>query len=144
VSPEAVFRICNATALIGWIAVAVAPRRRWAAPVLAGALLPLLLAGVYAAVIAARFGRGPGGFGSLAQVAQLFSDPWLLLAGWVHYLAFDLFIGSWEARDAARRGIPHWVLLPCLALTFLLGPIGLLLYFAARFAVARRLDAAET
>jgi len=50
----------------------------------------------------------------------------LLLAGWVHYLAFDLFIGSWEVEDAAANGIPHWLLLPCLFLTLMVGPVGLL------------------
>ncbi len=54
-----------------------------------------------------HFGGSKGGSGSLAEVSMLFQDPWLLLAGWVHYLAFDLFIGSWEARDAARSGIPY-------------------------------------
>jgi hypothetical protein len=56
----------------------------------------------------------------------------LLLAGWIHYLAFDLFVGSWEARDARQRGVPHLALVPCLALTFLFGPAGWLLYGAVR------------
>ena len=102
-----------------------------------GAILPLLLAVLYAGLIAANFGKSQGGFGSLAGVAQLFSNPWLLLAGWVHYLAFDLFIGSWEVRDARNRGIAHWMVIPCLALTFFFGPVGLLLYFLLRIAKAR-------
>ena len=55
----------------------------------------------------------------------LLSSPQALLAGWVHYLVFDLWVGSWEAED---NSLPHWLLLPCLALTFLAGPTGLLLY----------------
>jgi hypothetical protein len=58
----------------------------------------------------------------------LFTDHWLVLAGWVHYLAFDLFIGSWQVRDARRNRVPFLLVLPCLLLTFLFGPIGLLLY----------------
>jgi len=61
------------------------------------------------------------------------------LAGWVHYLAFDLFIGSWEVRDANRHGIPPWAIIPSLILTFLFGPMGLLLYFLIRIARIRRL-----
>jgi hypothetical protein len=72
-------------------------------------------------------------------VAALFENHWLLLAGWVHYLAFDLFIGSWEVRDAAKNGIAHWMVIPCLVLTFLFGPIGLLLYFLLRVARVRSL-----
>jgi hypothetical protein len=64
-------------------------------------------------------------------VAQLFADPWLLLAGWLHYLAFDLLVGTWEARDSIERGVPRWILVPCLFLTFMFGPAGWLAYVAA-------------
>lgn len=77
-------------------------------------------------------GDSAGGFGSLAEVALLFQKDEALLAGWIHYLAFDLFVGMWEASDAAKRNINRWLLLPCLILTFMLGPIGLLLYFIIR------------
>ena len=85
------------------------------------------------------FGRTQGDFNSLAGVAQLFQNPKALLAGWIHYLAFDLFIGSWEVRDAGRAGLHHLLVVPCLVLTFLFGPVGLLLYFALRAALRRRL-----
>ena len=65
-----------------------------------------------------------------------------LLAGWVHYLAFDLFIGAWETRDAAARGVPHAWVVPCLLMTFLLGPIGLLAYLAIRGLRVRTLELA--
>jgi hypothetical protein len=71
-------------------------------------------------------------------VQKLFADPWLLLAGWVHYLVFDLFIGSWEVRDAGRLGIPHLLVVPCLVLSFLFGPAGLLLYGIVRAVRTRR------
>ena len=70
----------------------------------------------------------------------LFSEPWILLAGWTHYLAFDLLVGNWEMRDATTRGLPYWLVLPCLVLTFLFGPAGWLLYAIVRLsrrAVAR-------
>jgi len=75
-------------------------------------------------------------------VAQLFENHWLLLAGWVHYLAFDLFIGAWETRDAMARRIPRLLLAPCLVLTFMLGPIGLLCYHAVRARSNEPLDVA--
>jgi hypothetical protein len=55
----------------------------------------------------------------------------------VHYLAFDLFVGGWQVRDAAQRGVPHLALVPALALTFLFGPVGLLVYFGGRAAFGR-------
>lgn len=90
------------------------------------------IAGAYGALIATHFGGSRGGFRSFARVAALFSDPWLLLAGWIHYFAFDLFIGSWEVRDAQRIGLPHWAVVPLLLLAFMLGPLGPLVYFAGR------------
>jgi hypothetical protein len=92
----------------------------------------VLLAIVYTALIAINFFGSPGGFSSLPDVALLFSNPWLLLAGWTHYLAFDLLVGTWEARDARDRGVSHLLLVPCLVLTFLFGPAGWLLYQGLR------------
>ena len=129
-NPETVFSLANGLALLGWISLALVPRRT--SHLIAGALIPLGLAIAYASLLGARMGHTQGSFSSLAQVALLFSDPWLLLAGWIHYLAFDLFIGSWEARDAERSGVPRWALTICLFLTFLIGPVGLLAYLGAR------------
>lgn len=136
-TPESAFSLASAFALCSWVLLALFPGRRSVTVVWAGAVLPALLALLYLALLAARLGHAQGGFGSLAEVQRLFSDPWLLLAGWVHYLAFDLFIGAWEARDAARRGVPRWALLPCLLLTFLVGPVGLLAWLGTRAALAR-------
>jgi hypothetical protein len=135
VTPDALFGVCNLVAVAGWLALIVALWTRRPASLAAtfgGTVIPLTLALVYLALIASHIAGAPGGFSTLQAVADLFSNRWLLLAGWVHYLAFDLFIGSWEARDAARHGIPHLLVIPCLALTFLFGPVGLLLYFALR------------
>jgi hypothetical protein len=95
-------------------------------------IVPLFLAVLYTAIVVSMFGRVPGGFSTLAGVGALFSNPWLLLAGWVHYLAFDLLVGSWELEDASERGIPHLMVVPCLLLTFLFGPAGWLLYRIVR------------
>ena len=87
---------------------------------------------VYVTLIAMRFGRTRGGFDSLVGVAALFQDPWILLAGWVHYLAFDLLVGVWEVRDAESHGVTRGRLMICLVLTFLFGPAGWLLYRVLR------------
>lgn len=128
---ETTFSACSTLALVGWLVLILAPRSRYAR-LAAGVGIPLALSVVYAVLIARYFPSADGGFGSLAEVTRLFANPALLLAGWVHYLAFDLFIGGWEVRDAGRHGVPHMVVIPCLVLTFMLGPIGLLTYFAVR------------
>jgi hypothetical protein len=129
---EQVFSIANRLAILGWIVLIFAGRRRWVASLITGVFLPLLLAVTYCILLATHWGEGSGGFGTLAGVAALFANPWILLAGWIHYLAFDMFIGSWEVRDAQHRGISHLLVIPCLILTFIFGPAGLLLYFAIR------------
>lgn len=131
-TPEQIFPIVNLIALGGWFLLAALPRRHALVDRIAGAAIPALLASVYVALVAASWFGSRGGFSSLEDVATLFENRWLLLAGWTHYLAFDLLVGSWEARDARERRMPHLVLLPCLALTFLFGPLGWLLYLGCR------------
>jgi hypothetical protein len=129
-TPELVFSIANVVAVLSWLMLVVLPRQRWVANALVGVAVPTALAGVYSALVAANWGSSPGGFSTLADVALLFGDPWLLLAGWVHYLCFDLLIGCWEVGDARERGVPHALVVPCLLLTFMFGPAGWLLYRA--------------
>ena len=105
--------------------------------------VPAALGIVYLTLLVMNTPPEGAGFASLAQVERLFSSQWLLLAGWVHYLAFDLFIGAWEVRDAMRLNVPHLLVIPCLVLTFLVGPVGLLLYFIIRLAVVRKLPGRE-
>ena len=131
-SPDQIFSIVNLIALLSWVLLAAWPRQHRVPQIVAGLVVPALLATVYVAIIATKWGEGDGGFSSLKDVATLFGNPWLLLAGWTHYLAFDLFVGSWEVRDARDRGIPHLLVVPCLALTFLFGPAGWLLYLGLR------------
>lgn len=128
---DTIFSACSSLALLGWVLLLFLPRQRHI-QLVAGIGIPLAISVVYAALIALYFGRSEGGFATLAGVARLFQNPALLLAGWVHYLAFDLFIGAWETRDAHQHGVPHLLVVPCLLLTFILGPIGLLTYFAIR------------
>jgi hypothetical protein len=118
--------------MAAWLSLIFLPRMRWTSMVVP-VVMPSVLAVIYVVLIAATLARSEGGFSSLAGVRSLFDNPWMLLAGWTHYLAFDLFIGGWEVRDAQRRGIPHLLIVPALVLTFLLGPAGWLLYLAIRW-----------
>ena len=138
-TPESVFSLANFVAIAGWLVLIFAGRRRWAGTLVTGAVLPLLFTILYSGLIVIHWKDGDGGFGTLRAVQALFSNQWLLLAGWVHYLAFDLFIGSWEVRDAKEHDVPHWLVVPSLILTFLFGPAGLLLYFVIRVLMTRQL-----
>ena len=128
---ERMFSLASTLAAVGWLLLIILPKRPLVVHV-AGVFFPLILALMYLYFIATNFRGADGGFGSLADVATLFQKRELLLAGWIHYLCFDLFIGAWEVRDAQRHGIPHLVVIPCLIMTFMLGPMGLLAYWAVR------------
>jgi len=130
-TPEQLFSVANTVALVAWLALILFQRHRWATNVVVVAAVSMFAA-TYVPLIAARFFGSSGGFSSLAGVATLFADPWLMVAGWLHYLAFDLLVGRWEAQDAASRGLSPWLVAPCLLMTFMFGPAGWLLYMSIR------------
>lgn len=128
-TPDQLFIVTNPLAAVGWLALVATPGRRWAR-LLAGRAIPLVFAVGYLLMFVLHVSGSQGSFSTLRGVWELFQNPWLLLAGWVHYLAFDLVVGAWEAEDSAARGISRWLVAPCLLLTFLAGPIGFLVYNA--------------
>lgn len=134
-SPDQTFSLANTLALAGWIALAVSPpSARWTPWTwrVTGRLLPLAFALAYVVLLVTAPPAPGGGFGSIAAVRALFAVDAALTAGWVHYLAFDLFVGTWIAQRAALLGLHHLAVLPLLALTFVLGPAGLLAFFVLR------------
>lgn len=134
---ETIFSIANTLALISWLLLLLVPRWKWTGKIIMAGAIPLILAVAYLILVVLFFGKAEGGFDSLENVMKLFTNKWAVLAGWIHYLAFDLFVGSWEVKDAREKGVSHWFVVPCLILTFLLGPIGFLLYHVVRFFAAK-------
>ena len=137
-SPEDLFQLANPLALLGWLVLLASPLAPRAAQAISATAIPLLLAVAYTGLILAFWSQAPGGFGTLPEVQALFTHPQIALAGWVHYLAFDLFLGAWEVRTARADAIPHWAVIPCLILTFLFGPAGLLAFAILRFTLTRK------
>lgn len=135
--PDLVFSTANTVALPCWLALLltlfVPTLRRWIWPI-TGLVVPALLGSAYILLIWQGFAESSGGgFGSIGEVRTLFASDAALVAGWLHYLAFDLFIGTWIARTGLHERIhPLLLLLPCLPLAFLFGPAGLLLFLGMR------------
>ena len=127
---ETLFGLASLIVVPAWLALMVLPFRWPRTSHWIQLTVPVLLGIGYLALIAMFWGERKGGFDSLASVRALFEHDGLLLAGWLHYLAFDLFIGAWIVERARRVGLHHAWTLPCLPLTFLFGPIGLVLYLA--------------
>ncbi len=134
--PETVFSITSASAMVAWIALIAArfipALRRWVDPAVSY-VVPALLSVAYGVLLFGYWGQSEGGgFASLSSVSALFAVPEVLLAGWIHYLAFDLFVGGWIARTGSAAGISPILLTPILLATFLAGPVGYLAYALLR------------
>ena len=140
-SYETIYTIINVSVLPAWLMLALVPRAQITRTVVHSGLYPLAMGLFYVTTLsmAMFFGMGAGNadFNSAAGVSRLFSHPLGVMIGWSHYLVFDLFVGAWEARDAQRRGVAHWMLVPCLFFTLMFGPVGLLLYLAIRLATGK-------
>jgi hypothetical protein len=129
------FSLASYLAMAGWaiLIAGIVLKRPLLRDAVAGRYLPLALSAGYTVLILVFWWQGEGGFGSLANVQQLFTSPWLALAGWVHFLAFDLFIGALMARRMMEAGLSRLLLIPVLPLAFLFGPAGFLLAQAFLF-----------
>ncbi len=131
---EILFKGANFAVLPFWLLLLVAPRWRETQLLVHGPAVVLLLTPIYAYML---FGYGPSpqdiDMTTLYGVMSAFTAPHIVVAGWIHYLIFDLFIGAWETRDALRLHIPQLFVIPCLLATLVVGPVGLLLYLIVRF-----------
>jgi hypothetical protein len=137
-SPDKIFSLCSTIAMAGWIVLILLPFWFHSDKFILGIIITLLSI-VYAWLVFDSFQMEDiKKFGSLQGVMQLFDNPVVVTAGWVHYLAFDLLVGIFIKRNAIRHNISHWLLVPCLLLTFMFGPVGLLLYLLIRFMKTRQ------
>ena len=144
-STDDLFLICNYAVMPAWLLLFVLPHHRVTQLLVHAIWVPLLLTPFY--IWALFFGEpAPDGasFGSLQGVMLLFQSPTAVLGGWIHYLVFDLFIGAWIVRDAKRLDINHWLTLPILFATLMVGPVGLMFYLVLRLAMKGRVTLVET
>ena len=147
---EAIFGLVNVVALTGWAMLAFLPRK----PIVMAVVLFFgvgSLCFIYAVMFAALFGgvvdpvRVAGAPPvdltdyNVGGLRALFMSDGGIVLGWTHYLAFDLFVGQWIARDADNKGFHRLVQLPILFVTLMAGPIGLFLWLLIRERRARAL-----
>ena len=138
--PEILFQILNNLVLLVWILMIVAPKWKVTRKIIDTFAITIILSIIYGAIIISSFGKVDFmDFGSLEGIVNMLhnSDAWGSSAIWYHFLAFDLFVGSWILRDSQKLGIPHLVVIPCLLFTFMLGPLGFLIYQIVKFGYMR-------
>jgi hypothetical protein len=123
------FKIANTIALVCWLLLLVLPRFPKLLAMIRYGVISFFAIG-YAAIVVLCFSSiEGGGFNSLPEVKILFSSDAAVLAGWIHYLAFDLFVGLWIAEQCDQIRIGRLLQIPLLFFTFMFGPIGLLLFY---------------
>ncbi len=132
-NPESIFLACSALTAVGWVILIFISPFWFQFDKLVIGIIIALLAIVYAWLIITNFKfEDVSKFGSLDGVMELFTNKTMVTAGWIHYCAFDLMVGIWIKRNSLKYGISHMLLVPCLLVSFMLGPIGFLLYLLIR------------
>ena len=139
---ETIFSPCSGLAMVDWLGLVFLPKSPVARDLLPNVIIPILLGVTYTYLMFSFRGEAPaeGGFGTLAEVKALLSIDALLLAGWIHYLSFDLFVGAWIVRDSQSSELRHWLVIPCLFFTLMIGPFGLLIYLLLKILSGKSLS----
>lgn len=138
-TPTTVFSIANILVLPMWILMIFLPKWKVTQFLMRYKLIPLLLSLIYAVyIIQSLMTGGMMDFGSLASVTELFTNETAVLAGWVHYLAFDLLVGMWIVGQNGKVGIHQALLAICLLGTFMFGPLGFLFFMLLKALKTKR------
>lgn len=144
---ETAYSTINLLVLPAWAMLVFAPKASLTRKLVHSALWPLVMGGIYICFLGAAlfFGQSSPdmGFSNLAGIMALSDHPNGALTGWTHYLAFDLFVGAWIGRDSQRRGVPHLLAVPSIVMSWLFGPVGLVLYLLTRLATGKGLGLEE-
>jgi hypothetical protein len=133
---ETIFKIGNLIILPFWALMIFLPGWRVTKRIIGSPLISAAPAALYAALVIPRFVEIWRAVSNpeLSGIAALLGGPVGATVAWLHFLAFDLFVGRWIYLDGRERGISSWVMAPALFLTLMLGPCGFLLYLIARSA----------
>lgn len=126
---DTLFQIGNTLALISWIVLLILPKQQQTIAFLKYGVISLL-ALAYLLLIAQLLKElRPDSFSELSNIKALFQNDQMLVAGWFHYLAFDLLIGIFIVKEGIQSNWKRWQYSICLPFTFMFGPVGLLLFY---------------
>ncbi len=132
-NPTEVFSLANLITLPMWVLMIFLPKWKVTRFLIDYKVIPIVLAIVYAIyIVLSILNSGMMDFGSLASVMTLFTKENAVLAGWVHYLCFDMLVGMWMVNQNKELHLHQLLLAPCLFLTFMFGPIGFLLFISLK------------
>lgn len=127
---ETIFNFFNSGIVLFWLLLLVFPKKAFTQKIITYPWVPLVLAVGYVYFLSTSAEPFSADFSSLSGITEMFqnSNPRGVAAGWLHYLAFDFWVGSWMLKNSQEKGVNHpWMILPLLC-TFMLGPVGILVY----------------
>ena len=76
---------------------------------------------------------------SLDNLYTVFATESFLVIFWIHFLAINLFLGSWVSRDAVKYNISKKLTFLPLVLIYFTGPLGLVLYWLFRVFYSKKI-----
>ncbi len=132
------FRLSSVLVLPFWALMILLPRWRWTTRIVRSPFVSGAVAALYAALVLPRLGEIWPAVArpTLSGIVALLGSPAGATIAWVHFLAFDLFVGRWIYLDSQERRISVWLIAPLLFFTLMLGPVGFLFYLVVRSVVA--------
>lgn len=128
-TPALIFSIANTFAFFAWLILIFTPKSKYTSKFIIPGAIGLLCIVYVFLIIPALSSFDATSFGSLDNIKVLFQDDKAVTAGWVHYLAFDLFVGAYIVDQGKTLPLPRWQYTLCLPFTFMFGPAGLLLFY---------------
>lgn len=141
---DEIYRLANLATLFPWLLMMILPNWKWTKKVVLGLFFPAFFALAYLIIFLLVFKSDTfSEFSTLEGLMGLFSQKEAVLVGWLHYLAFDLLVGTWEYIDSKKQGISHALLVPCLVFTLMAGPVGFLMYLVVRYIKTKEIQVAH-
>ncbi|MFZ1455003.1 MAG: ABA4-like family protein [Saprospiraceae bacterium] len=129
---SSIFSFGNSFVLIGWILLVFLPDWKYTQVLILNGVV-VFFSILYSYLIGRDIGSfDPNSFSTLANVKALFQNGDAVAAGWLHYLAFDLFVGAYIVRESKKLGISRWIYTLILPFAFMFGPVGYLIYFMTK------------
>ena len=127
---EIIFNIYNTGILIFWLFLLVFPKSKLTRKMTDFPWIPLVIAFGYIYFLGTSDSIFSVDFSTLSGLTEMFqnSNPRGVAAGWLHYLAFDFWVGCWILRDSQKKGVKHAFIIFPMLFTFMLGPVGVIIY----------------
>ena len=129
-----------------WLMLIIIPNSKFTQFFVNSIIVPLILSATYTYIIYQAILMDEPIFDffklylSLDNLYTLFATESFLLVFWLHFLALNLFLGSWISRDGIKHNMPRSLVFLPLILVYFTGPLGLVLYWVIRVFYAKRIS----